>query len=80
MKTYTATFTNEYHDRWIFEFDFATNEGILKGSDVGWRKYPVFDGRVPDLILNQDERDWLELSWAKAIILKHKRKNNKIDT
>lgn len=80
MKKYTAKFRNQFGERWIFEFDFSTNKGILKGSDVGWREYPVFDGRAPDLILDQDERDWLESSWAKAIILKQKRKNNKIKT
>ena len=80
MEKYTTKFRNTWGEKWIFEFDFSTNEGTLRGSDVGWHKYPVFDGRAPDLILNQDERDWLEESWAKAIVLKHKRKNKKIDT
>ena len=65
--TYTSEFTNRHGEKWIFEYDYATNKGILKGSDVDWQSYDVVDGRAPDLILNNEEILWLRRAWAEAM-------------
>lgn len=38
----------------------------LRGSDVEWREYHVLEGRVPGLILNDEEIQWLRKVWAEA--------------
>ena len=66
-RTYTSEFANRYGEKWIFEYDYATSQGVLKGSDVDWKSYPVVDGRAPDLVLNNEEIVWLRSAWAEAL-------------
>lgn len=33
-KKYTSEFSNRCGEKWIFEYDYATGKGILKGSDI----------------------------------------------
>ena len=63
---YRSRFTNQYGEEWEFAYDSTTGEGILRGSDVDWQEYRVIDGRVPGLILNDEEILWLRKSWAEA--------------
>ena len=67
-RRYTSQFRNRYGEEWEFEYDPATGDGILRGSDVDWQEYRVVGGCVPGLILNNEEILWLRKSWAEAII------------
>jgi hypothetical protein len=63
---YRAQFTNRYGEAWEFEYDAATGEGTLRGSDVDWQPYRVVGGRAVELILNDEELQWLRKAWAEA--------------
>ena len=63
---YTSRFSNRYGEEWVFHYDLATGEGILRGSDVDWQEYRVVEGRVPGLLLNDEELLWLGRVWAEA--------------
>jgi hypothetical protein len=63
---HSSRFTNRYGEEWIFEYDPATSEGILKGSDVGWQSYRVVNGHAIDLILSDEELVWLRKVWTDA--------------
>jgi len=63
---YSSRFTNRYGEEWEFEYDPLKKEGILRGSDVDWQDYCVIEGRVPELILNEEEIQWLRRAWAEA--------------
>lgn len=63
---YVSRFTNRYGEEWEFKYDLLHKEGFLRGSDVGWREYHVLEGRVPELILNDEEIQWLRKVWAEA--------------
>jgi len=63
---YKSQFTNQYGEEWEFTYDSLTKEGVLRGSDVGWQEYRVIEGRVPGLILNDEEIRWLRRAWAEA--------------
>ena len=63
---YTSSFTNRYGEKWEFEHDPGTGEGILRGSDIDWQEHRVIDGRVAGLILNEEEIEWLREAWKKA--------------
>lgn len=63
---YSSRFTNRYGEEWEFEYDPLKKEGILRGSDVDWQDYCVIEGRVPGLILNEEEIQWLRKAWAEA--------------
>ena len=65
-RNYISRFTNRYGEEWEFEYDPLKKEGILRGSDVGWQNYRVIQGRVPELILNDEEIRWLRRVWAEA--------------
>ena len=67
-RIFMSRFTNRYGERWVFVYDPATGEGILRGSDVDWEEYRVIQGKVDWLILNDEEIRWLRRSWAAAII------------
>ena len=63
---YSSRFTNRFGEEWEFKYDSLKKEGVLRGSDVGWQDYRVVDGRVPGLILNDEEIQWLRKVWAEA--------------
>jgi hypothetical protein len=65
-RTYVSEFTNRYGEKWIFEYDYATRKGILRGSDVDCQSYPILGGRALDLVLNNEEILWLRKEWATA--------------
>ena len=67
-RNYCSKFTNQYGEEWHFEYDRATSEGILRGSDVDWQPYRVVSGRAPGLILSQEELLWLKKVWAEAAL------------
>ena len=63
---YSSRFTNRYGEEWEFEYDPLKQEGVLRGSDVEWQNYPVIEGQVPGLILNDEEIRWLRRVWREA--------------
>lgn len=67
MKNYQSNFANEYGEKWFFEFDYDKNYAYITGDDVGYEKYPVYDGLAIELILNEQESNWLMSVWKEAI-------------
>ena len=65
-RVYSSRFENRYGEEWKFEYDPIKGEGVLCGSDVDWQEYRVLDGQVPDLILNDEEIQWLRAAWKEA--------------
>ncbi|HEB30600.1 MAG TPA: hypothetical protein ENI15_06960 [Spirochaetes bacterium] len=66
MEKYIAEFTNEYGEDWVFEYDYSTGNGVIKGSDVDWNEYPIIDGKALGLVLAQSEIEWLRSCWLEA--------------
>ena len=71
-KDYSSRFTNQYGEEWLFEYNEATGEGVLSGSDLDWKPYPVIDGRAIDLLMSDEEIIWLRAYWAQAIAKRSK--------
>ena len=65
-KNYQAQFTNRYGEEWCFEYDAATGEGLLRGSDVNWQSYRVIQGFAFGLLLSEEELVWLRRVWREA--------------
>lgn len=66
METYKSEYTNEYGENWVFEYNYSTNVGLVRGSDVDWNTYAVIEGQAHDLVLNQSEKNWLKSTWSDA--------------
>ena len=65
-RNYKSRLTNRFGEAWEFEYDPVKGEGLLRGADVDWKEYRVVDGQVPDLILNDEEIQWLRTAWKEA--------------
>lgn len=63
---YSSRFTDRYGEEWLFEYDRSRHEGVLSGSDLDWQKYRVVGGRALELILNDEEIQWLRKAWLEA--------------
>ena len=64
---YIGYFANRLGEQWLFTFDRATRQAILRGGDVDWgRAHAVHDGRVDGLILAPEEAAWLQACWRAA--------------
>ena len=64
---YIGYFANRHGEQWLFTFDRATREAILRGGDADWgRAHAVHDGRVDGLILAPEEAAWLQACWRAA--------------
>jgi len=67
-KRYHGYFENEFGEQAIFVYDYEVGEGVLWLGDAGWeRSYVVVDGDVPELMLGENEKVWLEVCWKTAI-------------
>ena len=66
MSIYRSEYENVYGEVWVFEYDYSTNTGTVKGSDVRWQSYSVQDGQTKGLVLTKDEQAWLRSSWHDA--------------
>ncbi len=66
---YVGFFANSYGEQWVVEIDRQTKTGILRGGDIGWdTAIEIADGQVHgDLILGQDEKQWLAACWRAAM-------------
>jgi len=63
---YTSRFANRYGEEWEFEYDPATGEGVVRGSDVDWNEYRVVRARAVGLIMNDEEILWLRKACVEA--------------
>lgn len=67
MEKFGSHYKSEFiGDLWIFEYDYSTDTGMVKGSDVDWKSYAVIEGEALWLVLAEDERAWLKSSWEAA--------------
>lgn len=64
---YYGYFENGYGEQWIFIYDRCTKDAKLYGGDVGWEEqYKVKNGHVDGLILNEEEKMWLQVCYKAA--------------
>jgi hypothetical protein len=64
---YTAYFENADNEQLVFRYDRQENKGLLWHGDLTWnRPFEVKAGRVPGLILDPCEIEWLKLVWRVA--------------
>ena len=65
---YCSYFESSCGDQWLFIFNRTTRTGYFWGGDIEWKRYEVRDNRVQDtdLILGDDEYQWLKLCWKAA--------------
>jgi hypothetical protein len=64
---YLGYFENSYGEQWIFEYDYATESGVLRGGDVDWEPHKVGEGgQVPGLNLGREEQAWVYACWLAA--------------
>ena len=64
---YFGYFENEYGEQWVFVYDRKTTKGELRGGDAGWDNvFEVINGQAINLILDANERKWLEICWKSA--------------
>jgi len=64
---YESKYKNLYGEIWVFEYDYDTRTGVVRGSDIGSDEYAVVDGRADDLVMHKEERDWLLAAWQEAM-------------
>jgi hypothetical protein len=60
---YEGQFTNCHGERWLYTYSYETNEAIITGDDVDWKKIRVVHGRAQDLHLHRAEQMWLMACW-----------------
>ena len=65
-ENYRSTFTAENGDTWIFEYDYSTETGVVRGSDIGDDEYKVIEGVAYDLVMDRFEKRWLLTAWEEA--------------
>lgn len=64
---YYGYFENSFGEQWVFVFDGETRAGWLRGGDTSWdTEYPVVNGSVEGLMLDEPERQWLAACWKSA--------------
>jgi len=65
--TYGGFFANRYGEQWVLVVDREAKAGVLRGGDVGWdTEIAVVDGQAGDLVLGEEERQWLDACWRAA--------------
>ncbi|TYP46776.1 hypothetical protein [Thermosediminibacter litoriperuensis] len=70
---YYGYFENEHGEQWVFIYDRRTGTAELRGGDVGWeRVFLVRNGQVNGLILNENEKMWLQACWKAATVFSEK--------
>jgi hypothetical protein len=64
---YRSTFTAENGDTWEFEYDYATETGVVRGSDIDDdEEYKVIEGVAYNLVMDRAEKRWLLAAWEEA--------------
>ena len=62
----TFHYTNQFGEQWEFQYNPVLGKGRLRGSDIDWEEHDVVQGRTLDLILSEDELEWLRKVWNDA--------------
>ena len=66
-KKYYGYFENEHGEQWVFVYDYMTGNAELRGGDVGWEEvFTIKNGQANNLILNEEEKMWLQACWKAA--------------
>jgi hypothetical protein len=67
-EAYTGYFENACGEQWVVEIDSQAKTGVLRGGDVDWdTRVPIRDGVLDsDVILGEEERQWLDACWRAA--------------
>jgi hypothetical protein len=65
---YVGYFENSFGEQWIFTFDRETQQGLLRGGDIGWDQVCEVTGGRADVRLGQEETLWLAACWNAATI------------
>lgn len=65
--SYKAHRTDEFGDRWVFEYNSKDARGTVTGSDMNWESYPVLRGFALDLLTSDEDLVWLWRSWREAV-------------
>ncbi|MEO8391776.1 MAG: hypothetical protein ABI700_02185 [Chloroflexota bacterium] len=72
-KRYHGYFENEFGEQAVFVYDYEVGEGTLWMGDAGWEKsYKVVEGKVPELLMRQNEAVWLSNCWHTAVVRSQK--------
>jgi hypothetical protein len=66
MKKFRSNSRNAHGVKWILEFDYDKKYSFITGDDSDYQKIPVYDGIALDLILDNQELDWLKKVWKDA--------------
>ena len=69
-KKFESSYKNQYGETWIFEYDYGSETGVVRGSDVDWYEYAVVNGEADDLVMHDEEKAWLMAAWHEAISLR----------
>lgn len=65
-KLYVGYFENRHGEQFIFTFNRETKEGRLRAGDLEWpNEYAVIDGKI-EMILSEEEQEWLTRCWKTA--------------
>ncbi|MFC1910282.1 hypothetical protein ACFLXC_03180 [Chloroflexota bacterium] len=63
---YTGYYENQHGEQMIFQYDHDKKKALLWHGDSGWEEpLPVFAGGC-NLVLGEQERQWLSLVWKTA--------------
>lgn len=64
---YYGYFENEYGEQLVFIYDRRTETAELCGGDAGWENvFHIDNGKIQDLILNEEEKMLLQACWKAA--------------
>jgi hypothetical protein len=67
-EVYIGYFENQYGEQWIFLYHRGTGKAELRGGDVNWNTvHEVKGGVVQGLLLNAEERAWLQACFRAAV-------------
>ena len=77
--SYIGFFAYRFGEQWVLTIDRDAKTGVLRGGDIRWDSQVeiqldanqdevvmVFEGQPNDLILGEEERQWLGACWAAA--------------
>ena len=65
---YIGYFENRHGEQWLFTCHRKTRKVELRGGDIDWNTvHKVENGTVEGLILNAEERAWLQACWRAAV-------------
>ena len=55
---YSSAVTAENGGTWVFEYDYSTETGFVRGSDVENDEYKVIERVAYNLVMERSEQRW----------------------